>query len=61
MDRAQISIYSNLLQRTSAMGKKKNVSMTHEEIWDDSALMQSWDDAVDEYQVSSASSHVITI
>ncbi|KAJ5323073.1 Survival motor neuron [Penicillium brevicompactum] len=32
------------------MGKKKNVSMTHEEIWDDSALMQSWDDAVEEYQ-----------
>ncbi|CAG8935298.1 unnamed protein product [Penicillium salamii] len=33
------------------MGKKKNVSMTHEEIWDDSALVQSWDDAVEEYQL----------
>ncbi|CAG7917123.1 unnamed protein product [Penicillium olsonii] len=33
------------------MGKKKNASMTHEEIWDDSALVQSWDDAVEEYQL----------
>lgn len=63
MDRAQIFIYSNLLLHVTStdMGKKKNVSMTHEEIWDDSALMQSWDDAVEEYQVSSVLSHVITI
>ncbi|KAJ5882115.1 uncharacterized protein N7529_000787 [Penicillium soppii] len=33
------------------MGKNKNVSLTHEEIWDDSALVQSWDDAVEEYQL----------
>jgi hypothetical protein len=43
------------------MGKNKNVSLTHEEIWDDSALVQSWDDAVEEYQVSQAPVHVIYI
>ncbi|OQE36173.1 hypothetical protein PENCOP_c012G01333 [Penicillium coprophilum] len=32
------------------MGKNKKVSMTHAEVWDDSALVQSWDDAVEEYQ-----------
>ena len=26
--------------------------MTHDEIWDDAALMRSWDDAVREYEVS---------
>ncbi|KAJ5963417.1 Survival motor neuron, partial [Penicillium vulpinum] len=25
-------------------------SLTHAEVWDDSALVQSWDDAVEEYQ-----------
>lgn len=34
------------------MGKSKNdQALTHEEIWDDSALVQSWDDAVEEYKV----------
>lgn len=34
------------------MGKSKHdQSLTHEEIWDDSALVQSWDDAVEEYKV----------
>ncbi|KXG52290.1 Survival motor neuron [Penicillium griseofulvum] len=32
------------------MGKNKNVSLTHAQVWDDSALVQSWDDAVEEYQ-----------
>ncbi|CDM28010.1 hypothetical protein DTO013E5_4054 [Penicillium roqueforti] len=33
------------------MGKnKKKVTLTHAEVWDDSALVQSWDDAVEEYQ-----------
>ncbi|CAI7641343.1 unnamed protein product [Penicillium glandicola] len=32
------------------MGKNKKVSLTHAEVWDDSALVQSWDDAVEEYQ-----------
>jgi hypothetical protein len=36
----------------SNMGKNKNVSLTHAQVWDDSALVQSWDDAVEEYQVS---------
>lgn len=25
--------------------------LTHEEIWDDSSLVRSWEDAVEEYQV----------
>ncbi|KAI2787636.1 hypothetical protein POX_f08009 [Penicillium oxalicum] len=34
------------------MGKSKNdQALTHEEIWDDSALVQSWDDAVEEYKL----------
>ncbi|KAJ5570422.1 uncharacterized protein N7459_009852 [Penicillium hispanicum] len=34
------------------MGKPKNEkSLTHEEIWDDSALVRSWDEAVEEYQL----------
>lgn len=38
------------------MGKsKRSKDLTHEEIWDDSALVRSWDDAVEEYQVRSAS------
>ncbi|KAJ5712834.1 hypothetical protein N7493_009302 [Penicillium malachiteum] len=34
------------------MGKPKHEKpLTHEEIWDDSALVRSWEDAVEEYQV----------
>ncbi|KAF3388751.1 Survival motor neuron-like protein 1 [Penicillium rolfsii] len=34
------------------MGKSKHdQSLTHEEIWDDSALVQSWDEAVEEYKL----------
>ncbi|KAH8428839.1 uncharacterized protein LDX57_006516 [Aspergillus melleus] len=35
------------------MGKSKNATkaLTQEEIWDDSALVQSWDEAVDEYKL----------
>ena len=36
------------------MGKRKktkNRPLTQAEIWDDSALVQSWDDAVEEYKV----------
>jgi hypothetical protein len=35
------------------MGKAKNANrpLTQEEIWDDSALVQSWDEAVEEYKV----------
>ncbi|KGO68549.1 Survival motor neuron [Penicillium italicum] len=32
------------------MGKNKKATLTHAEVWDDSALVQSWDDAVEEYQ-----------
>ncbi|KAJ5144081.1 Survival motor neuron [Penicillium bovifimosum] len=34
------------------MGKNKKTHLTHAEIWDDAALVQSWDDAVEEYEVS---------
>jgi hypothetical protein len=44
------------------MGKnKKAKTLTQEEIWDDSALLQSWDEAVEEYQVSSFLIHVTSI
>jgi hypothetical protein len=35
------------------MGKNKGAGqpLTQEEIWDDSALVQSWDEAVEEYRV----------
>ncbi|KAL2833290.1 hypothetical protein BDW59DRAFT_156791 [Aspergillus cavernicola] len=35
------------------MGKNKsaNRALTQEEIWDDSALVRSWDEAVEEYQL----------
>lgn len=44
------------------MGKSKHdQSLTHEEIWDDSALVQSWDEAVEEYKVCLLTSHVTVI
>ena len=35
------------------MGKKRK-HLSHEEIWDDSALVNSWELALQEYQVSKA-------
>jgi hypothetical protein len=32
--------------------KRKQEPLTQEEIWDDSALLRSWQEALDEYQVS---------
>lgn len=44
------------------MGKPtNNKSLTHEEIWDDSALVQSWDEAVEEYKVRPITTHVTFI
>jgi hypothetical protein len=41
-----------VLIATDLMGKKKRSGpLSHEEIWDDSALVRSWDDAVEEYEV----------
>jgi hypothetical protein len=31
--------------------KKAKKELSQAEIWDDSALIQSWDDALEEYQV----------
>lgn len=54
----QLQSFSFLLEQLTsqvvAMGKKrkvKNKELTQEEIWDDSALIQSWDEAVEEYKV----------
>lgn len=53
-----------LQRQVVAMGKKrkvKNKELTQEEIWDDSALIQSWDDAVEEYKVGCFPFHLYTI
>lgn len=45
------------------MGKKRKIKskeLTQEEIWDDSALIQSWDEAVQEYKVSLTSCLLLT-
>lgn len=40
------------MEDQTAMGKPKDEKpLTHEEIWDDSSLVRSWEDAVEEYQV----------
>jgi len=31
---------------------KKQENLTHEEMWDDSALIDSWNEALQEYKVS---------
>ena len=33
------------------MPPKKQKTLSHGEIWDDSALIQSWDEALEEYRV----------
>jgi hypothetical protein len=33
------------------MAKRKQRELTQAEIWDDSALIRSWDEAVEEYKV----------
>ena len=41
------------------MGKKRK-ELSHAEVWDDTALLQSWDDALEEYKVCQISvSHQI--
>lgn len=47
-----MSIRSPPFKEGDKMGKPKDKSLSHEEIWDDSALVQSWDDAVEEYKVT---------
>jgi len=42
------------------MGKRKrpkNKALSQEEIWDDSALIRSWEEAVAEYQASPLTTH----
>ena len=36
---------------SETMGKKRK-QLSQAEVWDDSALIQSWDDALEEYKVS---------
>lgn len=39
-------------EQVAEMGKSKQTpNLTHEEVWDDAALVRSWDEAVEEYQV----------
>lgn len=40
--------------------KKAKPGLSHDEIWDDSALIQSWDDALEEYQVGVATVSLIS-
>lgn len=35
------------------MPSKKRKALSHEQIWDDTALIESWDDALEEYKVGS--------
>jgi hypothetical protein len=59
---ARLESTSALRGLWAAMGKSKHdQSLTHEEIWDDSALVQSWDEAVEEYKVCLLTSHVTVI
>jgi hypothetical protein len=39
----------------------KPTAMSHEEIWDDSALIDSWNDAVQEYKVLKPSSTLLSL
>jgi hypothetical protein len=39
------------MARKKKAGKNKSGDLSQEEIWDDSALVRSWDDAVEEYNV----------
>lgn len=41
----QLSLHPN-------MGKRKKKELTQEQIWDDSGLIQSWNDSYEEYKVS---------
>lgn len=53
------NLTGSLLLKTSSRSssnmtsdRQDNIDLTHEEIWDDSALVSSWNDAYEEYQVS---------
>lgn len=36
-----------------------DVEMSHSEMWDDSALIESWNEALDEYKVSGRFLHLM--
>ena len=40
------------LIKTSALAVMTNKQLSENEIWDDSALVQSWNDALEEYRVN---------
>lgn len=50
------SYYSTHLHFLAEMGKKRK-QLSQAEVWDDSALLQSWDDALAEYKVLPISNH----
>ena len=42
---------NNLLIPSSIMGKKRK-ELSHEEIWDDSGLLDAWNESYEEYKVN---------
>lgn len=42
------------------MGQKRK-QLSHAEVWDDSALLQSWDDALTEYKVFSTFDYALFV
>ena len=38
---------------------QKSMQLSHAEVWDDSALLQSWDDALTEYKVFPSLNHAL--
>lgn len=44
---------NNIISTSTMAGVGEEINLSHEEIWDDSALVSSWNEAYEEYQVSS--------
>ena len=47
-----ISIFAILFSIKNANMGKNDITLDHQEIWDDSALVDSWNQALEEYKVS---------
>jgi hypothetical protein len=45
-----LDLYDPMLHNSKMEAGKEN--LTHEEIWDDRALVNSWNDALEEYKAS---------
>ena len=51
--------HKNSIRRQKPDEQWENRELTHEEIWDDSSLIQAWDAAMEEYEVSALSKNFI--